>query len=345
MSERINDGTYWDAHDLLTRNGMFNYAIGGRGTGKTYDAKYKRIKHFIKTGKQFIYLRRYKTEFDDRSEFFADVVDNFPQWEFKVEGMKGYMRHVVEEGRKPEKWRTVCFFITLANALSKKSVPYPDVDMVIFDEFIIDKGHVHYMPNEVKQFQDFYNTVDRFQDRVRVLFLANAVALTNPYFIAYKLKPRKGVRFIKAANGFHVVEMVQSDKHRKKVDETRFGKMIRGTAYYDYAVGNMFHDDNDKFIAKKSEDARFYFALMFDNKTVGVWVDYTEGVYYVSNRYPKDSLVYVLTKTDMQPNLLMIEKSSVVLKSVRKLYMQGSIFFDSIETREFFNNVFDYLGF
>ena len=345
MSERINDGTYWDAHDLLTRNGMFNYAIGGRGTGKTYDAKYKRIRHFIKTGKQFIYLRRYKTEFDDRSEFFADVVDNFTQWEFKVEGMKGYMRHVVEDGKKPEKWRVVCFFITLANALSKKSVPYPEVDMIIFDEFIIDKGHIHYMPNEVKQFQDFYNTVDRFQDRVRVLFLANAVALTNPYFIAYKLKPRKGCRFIKAANGFHVVEMVQSEKHRKKVDETRFGKMIRGTAYYDYAVGNMFNDDNDKFIAKKSEDARFYFALMFDNKTVGVWVDYTEGVYYVCKRYPKDSLVYVLTKSDMQPNLLMIEKSSVVLKSVRKLYMQGSVFFDSIETREFFNNVFDYLGF
>ena len=74
-------------------------------------------------------------------------------------------------------------------------------------------------------------------------------------------------------------------------------------------------------------------------------MDYTEGVYYVSRRYPKDALVYVLTKSDMQPNLLMIEKSSVVLRSVRKLYMQGSVFFDTIETREFFNNVFDYLGF
>ena len=41
----------------------------------------------------------------------------------------------------------------------------------------------------------------------------------------------------------------------------------------------------------------------------------------------------------------MIEKSSVLLKSVKKLYMQGSVYFDSIQTREFFNNVFDYLGF
>ncbi|MBS6750091.1 MAG: phage DNA encapsidation protein, partial [Firmicutes bacterium] len=65
------------------------------------------------------------------------------------------------------------------------------VDMIGFDEFIIDKGSLHYLQNELKQFQDFYNTVDRFQDRVKVMFMANAVALTNPYFIGWRLKPRK----------------------------------------------------------------------------------------------------------------------------------------------------------
>lgn len=341
----MSDSMYYDSHDIMTRNAMFNFVIGGRGTGKTYDFKYKRIRHFIKTGKQFIYLRRYKSEFDDKQEFFQDIVDRFPSWEFKVEGMKGYIRKVAIGDEKPEKWRVLCFFITLANALTKKSVPYPDVDMIGFDEFIIDKGSLHYLQNELKQFQDFYNTVDRFQDRVKVMFMANAVALTNPYFIGWRLKPRKGKRFLMAHKGYMCVEIVQSERFRAHVDTTRFGQMIRGTSYYDYAVGNMFYDDNDKFIAKKSEEARFYFALRFDNRTVGVWVDYTDGVYYVSRRYPKDALVYVLTKSDMQPNLLMIEKSSVVLRSVRKLYMQGSVFFDTIETREFFNNVFDYLGF
>ena len=46
----------------------------------------------------------------------------------------------------------------------------------------------------------------------------------------------------------------------------------------------------------------------------------------------------------MQPNLLMIEKSCMLLKSVRKLYMQGSVYFDTVETREFFNDVFAYIG-
>lgn len=339
-----NENMYYSNHDLLTRNAMFNFVIGGRGTGKTYNFKYTRIKHYIKTRKQFIYLRRYKSEFEDRQEFFRDVVERFPGWEFKVDGMKGFIRRESVEEKNPNKWECMCYFVTLANALSKKSVPYPDVDMIGFDEFILDKGHLHYIKNEVKAFQDFYNTVDRFQDRVKVLFMANAVSIINPYFVAWKLKPRKDQRFVRAYNGYMIVETVQSDMFRAHVDNTRFGQMIKNTSYYDYAVGNNFQDDNDLFIAKKSEDARFYYALMFDSKVVGIWVDYTEGLYYICRRYPKDANPLCLTKSDLQPNILMIEKSSARIKSLKRLFMQGSVLFDCVETREFMLNVFDYLG-
>lgn len=344
MAKRSTDGTYWDCHDLLTRNGMFNFAIGGRGTGKTYDAKYKRIKHFLKTGKRFIYLRRYKTEFEDKDKFFADIVDNFPEYEFDVRGMTGFIRPASDEEKNPNKWEPLCYFVTLANALTKKSVPYPDVDMIIFDEFIIDKGSLHYCSNEVKQFLDFYNTVDRFEDRCRVLFLANAVTLTNPYFIYWRLKPRKEKRFCSAAGGTVVCEMVQSEKFRAKVDQTKFGQLIKGTAYYDYAVGNSFRDDNDSFIAKKTEEAQFYYAIKFDGRSVGVWVDYDEGNYYVCGKIPKNARMITLTKDDMQPNLVMIERNSVYMRSLKRMYMQGSVFFDSIETREFMHSVLSYLG-
>lgn len=336
---------HYNSHGLMTRNAVFNYAIGGRGTGKTYDFKYKRIRHFIKTGREFIYLRRYKTEFDDKESFFNDVCQEFPGWEFKVEGMRGYMRRATPDDEKGERWRLCCYFITLANALTKKSVPYPNVDWIGFDEFIIDKGSLHYLRNEVTAFLDFYNTVDRFQDRVRVMFMANAVSITNPYFLYYRLTPRKGTRFTSAMDGFHCCEYIESERFKQKVNETRFGKMISGTAYYDYAVSNRFQDDTDTFIAKKSDEARFYYAIRFDSRVVGIWVDYEAGIYYVSKRYPKNGLILALTKADMQPNLLMIEKSSRLLKSVQKLFMQGSVYFDSVQTREFFNQVFDYLNF
>lgn len=339
-----NYSEYYDSHDLMTRNAMFNYAIGGRGTGKTYDSKYKKIKHFIKTQKEFIYLRRYKSEFDDKQTFFNDVANEFPNLEFKVEGMRGYCRTIAPDGVKPNKWQLCCYFITLANALTKKSVPYPNVDWIIFDEFIIDKGSLHYLRNEVTAFLDFYNTVDRFQDRVRVMFLANAVTITNPYFISFGLKPRKGHRFISGGNGYHSVEYIESEQYKSRVSKTRFGQMIAGTAYYDYAVGNRFKDDNDKFIAKKTTESKFLFTIKFDDNSAGVWSDYNEGVYYICSKCPKDGLTFALTKGDMEPNLLMIEKSSSMLRMVKKLYMQGSVFFDSIKVREWFNTVLDYLN-
>lgn len=335
---------YYDSHDLMTRNAMFNFAIGGRGTGKTYDFKYKRIRHFIKTGKQFIYLRRYKSEFEDKGEFVADMLERFPGYEFDVTGMKLRIRRAVDEGEKnPNKWQTCGFFVTLANALTKKSVPYPNVDWIGFDEFIIDKGSLHYLSNEVKAFLDFYNTVDRFQDRVRVMFMANAVSITNPYFVAWKIKPRRGQRFTTRGD-FMCCEMVEAEEYKAHVDSTRFGQFIKGTAYYDYAVGNRFHDDTDLFVRKRPEGSKFFFAFQFDGRTVGVWANYAYGIYYVCRKYPKNATVYVLTKEDLEPNMLMIERGSGLIKVVKKMYMLGQTFFDSAQTREFFINVLDYLG-
>ena len=53
---------YYSFDDILSRNGVFNFIIGGRGIGKTYGAKKIAIDTYLETGKQFIYLRRYKSE-------------------------------------------------------------------------------------------------------------------------------------------------------------------------------------------------------------------------------------------------------------------------------------------
>lgn len=68
---------WYNPHELLSHNCLFNFVVGNRGAGKTYGvAKKWAIKTFLKTGKQFIYLRRYKTELDDIPNFFADIIAN-----------------------------------------------------------------------------------------------------------------------------------------------------------------------------------------------------------------------------------------------------------------------------
>lgn len=336
---------YWSCHDLLSRSAMWSYAIGGRGVGKTYDAKKTRIKHYLKTGKRFIYMRRYDSEFDDKDKFFADVSQEFPDHEFMIHGMKGMMRRISNKKKNPHKWECVCYFVVLSKTLTKKSVPYPDVDYLIFDEFIIPKGLHHYLPDETTIFQDFYNTADRFEDRVRVLFLANAVTLTNPYFIAYKLNPRKNSkRFITSMQGYHCLEMIESTAYARHAGASKFGQMIKGSSYYDYAIGNTFAEDHEEFIAKKSNDAVCMFGILFDDKQIGVWADYGTGIYYLTRKIAKNVSRYALTRNDHSPDLIMIKRSSKILKNVAAVYMTGSMFFDSINTRENFNDILNYLN-
>ena len=81
----------------------------------------------------------------------------------------------------------ICGFVlplSVANIL--KSTSFNKVSTIIFDEFIIDKGCYRYLANEVEQFLDMVETIARLRD-VRVLFLGNAISVTNPYFTYFNL--------------------------------------------------------------------------------------------------------------------------------------------------------------
>lgn len=342
------DNVHWSSHDLLTRGGMWNYAIGGRGVGKTYDAKLKRTKHFLRTGKQFIYMRRYETEFADKQELFQDVKEEFPGHEIKVEGMRAYIRkntEVDEDGNETKHpWRLFCFLVALSTTVGKKSVPYPDVDYIVFDEFIIDKGFIRYISNEVRIFLEFYNTVDRFTDRVRVLFLANAISIVNPYFVYFDIKPRKGQRFCSMMDGYHVCEMIESEAYVERVTQTKFGRMIANTEYFDYAVANRFTNDESEFIAPKSSHAVYQYSIIFDGQKMAVWYDAAENRYYVCDRIPQDRAAYVVTKHDQSPDMVMVDRASPLLKGLKRLYMMGGVYFNNAAIRVAFFDLLDYLN-
>ena len=64
---------YWNIKNSLSHNCLFNFIVGDRGVGKTYGCKKWAIEDFLKTGAQFIYLRRYQTEFKRTNKFFDDI--------------------------------------------------------------------------------------------------------------------------------------------------------------------------------------------------------------------------------------------------------------------------------
>lgn len=337
----IDESLYWTPHNILTYNAMINYIIGGRGTGKTFGSLRYCVKRNIRNGSLFIYLRRYDTDLKKKERLMKDVAKKFPRSEFQVEGQKIQMRPAKVSNTR--KWRTIGYAMPLSSADSDKSIPYNEIETMIYDEFIKTKGMQQYIRNEPELLLDFFNTVDRYDDRVRLLCLANAVSIVNPHFVYHNISPRNmGISVWK--DGTIAVERLQEQAFIDQVDQTRFGKLIKGTPYYDYAVSNEFTDDNDKFIAKRSSNASCQACFVFDDDTFAVWMDIGHGVMFVDRKPPKDAKLYALTRSDFQPNLIMIEKKSPILKGIMRLYMQGSLYFDSVKTRELFYNMLDFLN-
>jgi len=316
---------YFDGNKLLTYNSLFNMVVGNRGGGKTYWSKNWSIKGFLKDGSQFVYIRRYDTEFDQgkKEKFFDDIREKYPDHEFTVKGYTAYIDK-----------KEAGFFIPLSKAKIMKSVSFPKVDKVIFDEFILDKGLYHYLKDEVVCFLELYETIARTRDNVRVFFLSNAVTITNPYFLYWGIKPNVN-KEIQRVHDDILICMSNDEGFIKEKMRTRFGRLIKGTKYGDYAIQNKFLRDDDTFIGKKSGKSTFYYSLLYNGKKYGVWRDYSVGKYFVSyDTDPSSKLLFTITLDDHTPNTMLLKgRKSRILTDFTEQYKIGNVIFEDMNIK------------
>lgn len=361
---------YYDYAKLFSFNCTYNFLLGGRGLGKTFGAKVKATKDAVKTtefavekttvwqkngnaveqavqtvreGDQFVYLRRYKPELRlARDTFFADFQHKFPNMDFRINGIEAQMSPAKFRNTKGRAWATIGYFIALVNAQSYKSVAFPKVKLIIFDEFIIEKGALHYLPDEAKVFNNFYSTVDRWKDKTRVLFLANSVAINNPYFIEYGIDPKQADEngFIRLFNGFMLCHFPDSKEFESDVYNTSFGQFIKGTEYADYAVGNNFADNADSLIKQKSSSAKYFYTLETLTGTFSIWYDMKLNEYYAQAKRPKDETIFTLVRDKMDDNKTLMTFSDKPLGDLRTSFRHARLWFDKPATRNAFLEVF-----
>lgn len=347
---------YYDYRRLFSFNAFIMVLCGGRGLGKTYGAKKKGIQDAIKKGEQFIYLRRYLEELKAaKLTFFADIAGAFPDYDCRVNGPVGQISPALVRGEgetdsewnkrvKGRKWTTVCYFVALSVTQSQKSTSFPLVTLIIFDEFIIERSsNSSYLRKEVEALMNFYNTVDRGQDKTRLLLLANSVSIMNPYFSEWDIQPDQLPEISKHADGDIVCHFPDSKDYQKSIYQTRFGKFISKNMrdYADYAVGNEFKDANDKLISEKTANAKYKYSVETEGGTFSVWYDMGTSTFYILSRRPGNERILTLVPENMDKGKIRVTLNEPLIKSLRSAFNRGKVEFDKPSTRNAFVPIFD----
>ena len=330
---------WYTPNQQLTYNRIFNFVVGVRGGGKTFNTLLHAIRRFEKTGEQFVYLRRRGVDLDDAchrkegGDLFSDIRHQgyFQGVDLKVVADKsgGYNFYYNDK------------IMGYGKALStaRRSTSLPKVKLIIFDEFLIDdrNSHDRYLNggDEMFLFNNFYETIARGRD-IPVFFLGNAFSMVNPYFIELGIRiDNPEVNKIYKGKSWTLVFWRDEDYIRRR-EQTQFYQATKGTKFSEHAFGNHFYLDRKDFIKKRSKDSEHQFSLVYLGKTYGVWVDWEKGEYYVSTKGANTSRdkTISLSLADNRPNNVSIRRyrNMPFMRAFRMAVDSNSVYFDSLET-------------
>ena len=312
---------YYDYSKILTYNAFLNILIGERGVGKTYGASKLVVKQALKNGYEFAYIRRYKTELKKSvPKFFKALIENeeFKDHTLYSKGDTFYLDDV-----------PIGYAMTLSTAQSLKGTNFSKVKFIIFDEFIIEKGQQHYLPNEVENFLGLVETIARMRD-VKIFMLANAVSTVNPYFLFFDITLPYNNDIKTFKDGLILVQYMKNEEYRQAKRESNFGKLVSGTDYESYAIDNQFRLDNKNFIEKKTGTSRCSFSFKYKENIYGVWFDYNVGKIFVSQDY-NSKICFSCTLEDHSPNTMFysVAKEYNSWRTFIKNYKLGNVYFEN----------------
>ncbi|MFW3388541.1 UNVERIFIED_CONTAM: phage DNA encapsidation protein, partial [Kocuria sp. CPCC 205274] len=155
---------YYNTAKIDKKDAVYNVIFGERSNGKTYALLTKGLKNFVKTGKQMAYVRRWKEDITGRraSRLFSGLNENGEVERITKGAFKGvhywagkwYLCNYDEAGKPVyADSDVVCFAFALSDGEHDKSTSFPNVGIIIFDEFLTNRLYLN------DEFVLFMNTV------------------------------------------------------------------------------------------------------------------------------------------------------------------------------------------
>ena len=177
--------THYNLDNIEKENADFNLIWGEKGNGKSYQIKHKRaILKYLKTGKRFIYLRRWKSEITTEKveQYFADV-DIAKLTNGKYNCITTYRKQLFlsfydVNTFKTKRGEKIGYVMALSTEQNYSGGSYLDVEDIIYEEFMSRDEYVHSEPTKL---MFLYSTVDRKRHKVKVWMAGNTVSRVCPY--------------------------------------------------------------------------------------------------------------------------------------------------------------------
>ena len=332
QDSQSNSNIWYDKGGLLSHNSLFFFALGARGTGKTFAFK----KWALTKDSQTVWVRRYQEDIDDLQKTF--LTDMYAEGVLQPEDAD---RIKIEDETLTIDGIPKIFFVPLSVSGRKKSQSYHGVNEIIFDEAFEGVGNRKYLKDEVWLFMELYETINRLRvlsnrPEVRAIFISNKTSWVNPYFAEFGITPFTS-RFKTFKNGLITVENYSNEAFTALKKQTPFGRLIEGTTYGGYAIDNEVWLDDNACIEARPEGSKEQVDLNCNGTYIGVWTHPNGKAYCCyANNHQKMRTYCIRYNGNMDE--IPLTPGKFPLKDLIELYNQNRLRFeDNIIKQAVFN--------
>lgn len=189
---KLSKPKYYDISHLLKDypDAYYYIAFGERSNGKTYSALNYALHRYFKYGEQFAYVRRFGEDVKKKnlqnlltSHVENGLITKLSNGEYSLVDYtigKFLLANLDEDKNKLIKSQEPIGYAFDLNSMEHhKSVSYPKITTVIFDEFLSRQG---YLTNEFILFTNTLSTIIRDRNNVKIFMIGNTVNRFCPYF-------------------------------------------------------------------------------------------------------------------------------------------------------------------
>ena len=337
---------FWLKDNLDATGANYRMAFSQRGPGKSYQTKCEAIDRWLETGKQFGLIRRLDNQLtiDKVSEYWTDMTEYFtehaksvfPNFEsFVIVPRTGkWTVYGMEEGTsKKEPLGVIGYYFAVNCSERYKSVSYPDIDFVIYEEFMSESHS--YLPNEFDKLMSIISTIKRRRTDFVIYMLGNTVDMNCPVLHEMGINVREMAQgdiklftYYGGKNGetkntvaveyIRPVEQSEDSESFFIFNRQQENMIINGA----WQTGDYPLFTKDDFYA----DVRPKLSVVIDYKDIKLYCYFDKGkdgfpIAYISNERlgNRFKYIFITSKTYLNRNQFSYSSDLPIVKNIKKL--------------------------